>query len=220
MSRTTTFLAAYALTHPLIMPALNPRRMFRYAEESDPEPQPNQQETNTPPAGAQNADTGDGSNATDKQNESEQTIPLSRFNEVNNQLRALQKAQAKADADAKAAEAARLKGQGEWQKLAEDAQAEVDALRPLQDEVAALTATFAEQMTAEIADWPDEVKALAPEGEVSPMVMLDFLAKHRPLAAKLSAPPPANGNGPGPKPLGAAQKPRATKSPINVRRTF
>lgn len=88
--------------------------------------QAGQNATEPTPAGAQNTEPG--------------PVPYARFREVNEELKQLkawradwEKAEAKRKADAEAAEAERLKKQGEFEKLAEQAQAKA---RELEQQVA------------------------------------------------------------------------------------
>lgn len=151
----------------------------------------NQQLATATPAGAQNT-------AAQSQ---EHMIPKHRFDEVNNELKRLRDESEKAAKAAKDAEEKKLTDQAEWQKLADQRQARIAALEPLEVEHSALTERIAAAMNAEIKDWPEEVKALAPVSAVSPVAMLDWLEKHRPLAAKLAEKetPKATGNRPAPR---------------------
>lgn len=222
MTHKTYQLAALTIASAIMPTALDARRMFRYEAGTDPEPQPqpNGQEppqTDPPAAGQEPTDPPAG------EPNDVQSLPEWAKNlvaELRGENAKHRKAAKAAETAAAQAEEAQLAEQAKWQELAEKRQARLAELEPLSEDMKALTESIAVQMNAEIADWPDEVKALAPDGEVSPVVMLDFLSKHRPLAAKLAAPPAPNGNGPGPKPRGAARKPEDITSPINVRRTF
>lgn len=86
-------------------------------QQTDNQPQAEGQAP-APSAGTQNTDTS-----------VEHMIPKSRFDELNREFKAL-KAKLEADEQAKeAAEAQRLKEQGEWKALAERAQAELEATK-------------------------------------------------------------------------------------------
>ncbi len=90
----------------------------------------------------------------------------------------------------------------QWQTLAEKRAAE---LSEAQAKIAALDAVSARVMSsaeAEIEKWPAEIKALRP-AEANAAALLDWIDTARPLVAKLTAPPPAPGAGPTPKPSSA-----------------
>lgn len=224
MTHKTYQLAAITLASAIMPTALDARRMFRYEADADPEPQPQptgQEPTNNndnPPNSQEPPPDAGAGEPNDVQSLPEWAKTL--VTELRGENAKHRKAAKAAETAAAQAEEAQLAEQAKWQELAEKRQARLTELEPLSDDMKALTESIAAQMNAEIADWPDEVKALAPEVEVSPVVMLEFLSKHRPLAAKLAAPPAPNGNGPGPKPRGTARKPEDVTSPINVRRTF
>ena len=75
-----------------------------------------------------------------------------------------------------------------------------------------------EQINAEIAEWPDEVKAMAPTGETDPLTMLEWVKTARPLATKLGGLPPIPGNEPRPKQAGGNGK--VTKAVAEAQRDY
>lgn len=107
---------------------------------------------------------------------------------------------------------ARLLEEKRFQELAEKRQSQIAELEPKAQLADALTERVRAQVDAEVADWPEEVKALLPQGDESAAVpVLEFLAmveKARPLAAKLkaSADTPAPGTSPRPAPNGQGGK--------------
>lgn len=164
------------------------------------------------PAGAQNAETPPaGQNGTAAPASGGQTttqvetmIPKSRFDEVNDQLKALKtEAEQRKAAEAKAAED-RLKEQAKWQELAEQRQGELDALRPKAQLADDLSTKLRTQIDAEIAKWPDSVKAVAPAADAPITAWLDWVEKGRALVKELTEnKQPVHGNGRPPvKPAG------------------
>jgi len=107
---------------------------------------------------------------------------------------------------AKLAEEKRLAEQQQWQQLAEKRKGELDALSPKAQQADELAKLLTQQINSEIRDWPDEVKSLAPQGEVSAAEMLRWVESARALATKLSQKAaPATGNGRLPKPAGVGE---------------
>jgi hypothetical protein len=94
-------------------------------------------------------------------------------------------ADAKRLADEKA-----LADSGSWQTLAEQRAAEVETLKQAATTAAAYAKLLNGQASAEIADWPEEVKALDP-GEKDVEARMTWLVKSRPLAKRLAALPQA-----------------------------
>ncbi len=85
-------------------------------------------------------------------------------------------------------------------------QARLDELEPSAALAGRLTELITEQINAEIAEWPDEVKAMAPTGETDPLTMLEWVKTARPLATKLGGLPPIPGNEPRPKQAGGGEQ--------------
>jgi hypothetical protein len=105
---------------------------------------------------------------------------------------------------------AKLAEQNEWKTLAEQRAAKVAELEPQTAKLAAYEKLLGEQLDAELKAWPKEVLELAPVA-TDTLTRLEWVNRSRPLAARLMATPPANGNGPGPKPAyGIAGKPVTT----------
>lgn len=114
-----------------------------------------------------------------------------------------------AEAEARQAEEKRLADSQEWRTLAEQRKAELDKAAPLVEHYAELDKRLKAGLQAEVAKWPEEVKAVAPGEDADVLAWLDWVEKFRPLAAKLSTPtsaPPAPGNGPAPKPQPSTQE--------------
>lgn len=109
-----------------------------------------------------------------------------------------------AETAAAAAEEQRLASQQQWQELAESRQARLAELEPKSALADALTERIAARINAEIAEWPEEVKALLPKD--APVLEYEAAVERaRPLVAKLTPQtPPAAGNGPRPAPTGTA----------------
>jgi len=95
-----------------------------------------------------------------------------------------------------------LADQQQYQTLADQRKAEIDALAPKAQLADELATRVAAQLDAEVSAWPDEVKGMDPGGDI--LVRLAWAEKARPLAAKLGEKPPAPGVGVNPKPAGSA----------------
>jgi hypothetical protein len=120
------------------------------------------------------------------------------------------KAKGAAEVAAKAAEEHRLTQNAEWQKLAEQRKGQIDELQPQAEMATRLVSLVQAQINAEIADWPEQVKNMAPAGEVSVTAMLEWVEKARPLARELLGDKPATpGNGRRPAPVTSAQQSKA-----------
>lgn len=104
------------------------------------------------------------------------------------------KRESESESARKTAEEARLADEKKWQELAENRGKEAAALKQKADAYDALQARLLEQVKAEVAQWPDEVKGMAPAEEEGGAAWLAWAEKARPLAAKLTAPAPAQGN--------------------------
>jgi hypothetical protein len=113
----------------------------------------------------------------------------------------------KTEADRKKTEEDALAKNAEWQTLAETRLTELTALKPQAERAAVLATRMNTVIDAQIADWPDEVRALDP-GADAIEARLDWLEKARALAAKL-APAPKAPN----MQLGSGQKPRTPATP-------
>lgn len=113
--------------------------------------------------------------------------------------------QAAQEAAAKEAEQ-RLEHERNFQQLAEQRKAKIDELSAQTEAQAALAADLTrilgERIDAEIKSWPEEIKAMAPAGDVDPRVLFAWVEQARPLAAKLQQAGQTPGNGGGPKPAG------------------
>lgn len=107
-------------------------------------------------------------------------------------------------ADTKAADDLKVK-QGEWEALASQRKADLDRtqaeLERRDERLAALSEEMDKQAKARVRALPDEIRAMAPEGDV--LALYAWLTKAEAAAAKL-APKPATGTPPGPRGNGAA----------------
>lgn len=139
-----------------------------------------------------------------EQQPQEQTVPYSRFKEVNDRLKAIEQ-EAAARAAAQAAEdEKKLAQQQEWQKLYEARKAKVDELTPKAELADKLSEMVLAQYEAEIKDWPEQVRGMAPSDDASILAKLDWMNKAKPLAVELMADKtPTPGNGPRPTPVAA-----------------
>jgi hypothetical protein len=95
-----------------------------------------------------------------------------------------------------------LADQQQYQTLADQRKAEIDALMPKAVLAEELVARVAAQLDAEVSAWPDEVRGMDPGGDI--LARLAWAEKARPLAAKFAEKPPAPGIGANPRPAGQA----------------
>ena len=136
------------------------------------------------------------------------------------------KLEAQKQAEREEAERKALEEQQKYRELADRLKSELEQVKPAaetaREQVERLTALIAEQINREIADWPEEVKALAPT-EASAEEMLAWLEKSRPLAQMLMQPEPVPGNGRSPKPAGRSavtEQELRNAARQRIRRTF
>lgn len=107
---------------------------------------------------------------------------------------------------AQAAEQQRLKEQGEFKQLAEQASARVKELEPVQERYTALSTLLSGQIKAQTKDWPKEVKDLLPGDDVAIEVRYEQVQKLQTLATQLASQSQQQqraslpGNKPGPQP--------------------
>ena len=135
----------------------------------------------------------------------ESMIPKSRFDEVNNRLKELEKQATEKELARKAEDEKKLAENAEWQKLAEKRKEAADELKPKAELADKLSELVLAQYEAEIENWPEEVRKMAPGDEASVLTKLDWMNKAKPLAVALLADkPPVAGNPRKPTPVGAA----------------
>lgn len=171
------------------------------ADEQNPTPATPAQDTAqapaTSPAGANTTETP----------AQEQTVPYARFKEVNDKLKAMEDDHAKRIKAQEAADEQSAKQQGEWQKLYEGHKAKVEELTPKAELADKLSALVLEQYAAEIKEWPEQVRNMAPADDADVLVKLDWMKRAKPLAVELMADKtPVAGNGRRPQPAGPAGK--------------
>lgn len=165
--------------------------MAEQEQTTTPETQQPEQKPVAPSAATQNTDTPP----------QEQTVPYARFKEVNDRLKALEDEQAKRQREQQEADEKRLAEQQQWQKLYESRKADVEKLTPKAELADKLSALVLEQYAAEIKEWPEQVRAMAPAEDADVLVKLDWLKRAKPLAQELmgdKTPPPGNGRRPTP----------------------
>lgn len=151
----------------------------------------------TPPAGALSTETP----------APEQTVPYARFKEINDKLKVIEEENTKKAKEQQAENEKKLAEQQEWQKLADSRKAKVDELTPKAELAEKLSAQMLEQYAAEIKEWPEQVRAMAPADDADVLVKLDWMKRAKPLAVELMADKlPVGGNGRRPLPTGPAGK--------------
>lgn len=104
-------------------------------------------------------------------------------------------AQAKADKAVKDAEEAQRIAQGDFQKLAEERKTQLDALAPAKELADRLSEIVAKQLDAELATWPESVRAIMPKDEAPLLERIEWADRTRPLAQELLAAQAGAGNG-------------------------
>lgn len=151
----------------------------------------------------------------------EQTVPYARFKEVNDRLKALEDEQSKKAKEREDEENRRLAESQEWQKLADKRKTQVEELMPKADLADKLTALVTQQYQAEIKDWPESVRAMAPSEDASILSKLEWMQKAKPLALELAKDTiPTPGNGRRQQPAGQTQRKEKIEPIYDVRRNF
>jgi seryl-tRNA synthetase len=126
---------------------------------------------------------------------SENMIPQSRFNKVNEErkalaerLEALEKAQAERDESTRKQRETELAEQNQYKQLYESAKAEVESLKALQSEVKRYRESFENTLQSRIQSIPEEKRALIPDYD-DPIKTMAWLDKALP---ELTTPPKPN----------------------------
>lgn len=135
----------------------------------------------TPPDGAQNTD---------------KFIPKSRFDEVNNELKALRDQIAADKTAADAAEQERLRQQGQYQTLAEQEKKRADELAPKAARAEALEKMITDSNTARINQVPEAKRSMIPV-KYPPELLSSWLDENWSLLTVTPAPELDNGAGGG-----------------------
>lgn len=81
---------------------------------------------------------------------------------------------------------------GEFQKLAEERKTQLEQLTPKAELAARLSEIVAKQLEAELATWPESVRAIMPKDEAPLLERIEWAERTRPLAQELLV---AQGNG-------------------------
>lgn len=150
--------------------------------------------TATSPAGVSNSEK-----------PAEPMIPKSRFDEVNNKVKALEAEKEAAVTEAQAAKEKQMAEQQQWRELAEERGKSMEGFKAKAAEYDKLAPIVAKQLKAEIDAWPEKVKGLFPTSEMPVNEMLEWAERFRPLAQEMMGDKtPTPGNGARPKPAGAA----------------
>lgn len=136
-------------------------------------PASTENQTGTPPASTQPANgatpagnttngvppNGTGSASAGTEN-TEPTIPKSRFDEVNTRMKDAETKLAQIEADRKKAEEETLKAQGQWEKIATEAKSELDTLKPKAEKADQYEAAIKARVDARMKDVPEHIKKL------------------------------------------------------------
>lgn len=118
----------------------------------------------------------------------------------------------------------KMKEQGEWQKVAEQRDLRVKELEPVQERYTALSTLLADQIKAQVKDWPKEVKDLLPGDDTPIEVRYSQVQKLQSLAIQLSDKAQAQqraslpGNTPGPRQANQEQSRDQQKEDFRLRR--
>lgn len=152
----------------------------------------------------------------------EQTVPYSRFKEVNERLKALEDEAAKQAAAQAKAEEDRMAEQQEWRELAEARGQQLEGAKSKAANYDKLAEVLSKQLKTEIDAWPEKVKALFPEDEMSVVEMMTWAERFRPLAQELAAEKAPPGNGRRPRAMAASGNRREDQiEPVyDVRKNF
>jgi hypothetical protein len=171
-------------------------------------PAPVEQPVQSPPAAAQNTESGQ---------QQEQTIPYARFKEVNDQLAELRRKDQEREAKERAEVEKRAKEQGQYQELLETRTKELDDLKPKAEQADRYAQRLHARIDAEIKEWPKELKDLVPDTTTDPEAREAQVEKLRPLMTKLQA-TRSPGTPPGPSGSGAQTVPATTSADLVARK--
>jgi hypothetical protein len=117
-----------------------------------------------------------------------------------------------------------LQEQGEWQKVAEQRDLRVKELEPVQERYTALSTLLADQIKAQVKDWPKEVRDLLPSDDTPIEVRYSQVQKLQSLATQLASQAQAQqraslpGNTPGPRQANQEQSRDQQKEEFRLRR--
>jgi colicin import membrane protein len=169
------------------------------------DPQPNPQPA--PAAGPTNTDT--------QAPTGEPSIPKSRFDEVNNELKRLKKAEEDRQKAADKAAEDRAKEQGEWEKVARQHETKAAELEPFKVKAERYEAALTAMLETQRKDLPAHITALL--DKLDPAEQLEWIAANREaLGTSATAANGTNGAPRGtptaPKPAGSQSQAEATKS--------
>jgi len=117
----------------------------------------------------------------------EQTVPYSRFQEVNARMRELEAKLEALTAEEATRRAQELEAQQKWQELAERRASEIADLKPKAKRVAELEASLRATVEARVERLPESVRQLVPAFD-DPRQTLEWLNKNEPLLSKPVAP--------------------------------
>lgn len=160
-------------------------------------PAQTEQPVQSPPAAAQNTDSGQ---------QQEQTIPYARFKEVNDALTELKRKDQERETKERAESEKRAKERGEWERIATERESEINALKPQVETATARQKALEETMAAQIKD---RIKALSPDAQkvfarLGDDVLVQFAALPEIEAIAAAATPRSPGTPAGPRGTGAS----------------
>jgi hypothetical protein len=114
--------------------------------------------------------------------------------------------------------------QGEWQKVAEQREAQLKEVEPVKARYDALSTLLSDQIKAQVKDWPKEVKDLLPSDDTPIEVRYNQVQKLQSLAIQLADKAQSQqraslpGNTPGPRQATQEQSREQQKQEFRVRR--
>lgn len=114
-------------------------------------------------------------------------IPKARFDEVNNELKALKKRLDEADAEKKARDEKQLEEQGKYKELIDSLRSQLVEASGKASKVETYEATLDKILQAELAALPEQSRRLVPE-KLPVQDRLDYIADNRELLVKPAAP--------------------------------
>lgn len=114
-------------------------------------------------------------------------IPKARFDEVNNEAKALRKRLDELDAEKKARDEKQLEEQGKYKELIDSLRSQLVEVSGKASKVEEYEATLGKLLQAELAALPEQSRRLVPE-KLSIQDRLDYIAENRELLVKPAAP--------------------------------
>jgi ribonucleoside-triphosphate reductase len=135
----------------------------------------------------------DGTSAVTKNSDNSHMIPKTRFDEVNNRSKELEKELAAVKEALNKAQTSRLEEQEQYKELYEKTASELSEIKPIAEQISVYKKTVGTLLEAQVAEIPEEMRSLIPE-ELGDVQKLNWIARNRTLLMKPAGPDIGAGN--------------------------